>query len=93
MRLWIADICVDTHIKSQSGEALRRGSIVSQAILDQCAAAYVAFRMRRRAARRQGIPELPWLEFREARRNVPVELHVGTARREWNPNYGRRWME
>lgn len=66
---------------------------MTQAILDECADAYVAFRQRRRAARRQWLPEPPWLEFREERSNVPVELHVGTVGREWNSDYGRRWVE
>jgi hypothetical protein len=66
---------------------------VSEAILKECISAYVAFRKRRCDARWQGLIEPPWLEYREARALIPAEPHVGTAGREWNTDYGRRWVE
>jgi hypothetical protein len=42
---------------------------------------------------RQGLPEPPWLEFREERRNVPMEPYIGATGRERNLDYGRRWFE
>lgn len=66
---------------------------MSQTILDECANAYVAFRKCRRDAWRQNLPEPPWLEYREARALIPVEPHIGTAGRERNQDYGRRWFE
>jgi hypothetical protein len=66
---------------------------MSQVTLDQCAGAYVAFRQRRQAARRQGLHEPPWLKFREERLMVLVAPCVAAAGRKSDLDYGRRWFE